>query len=61
MSLKNYKVHGRIIALDILPMDALPDVDFILGDFREDEVLQQLMNLIPERGWTCYYQIWPQI
>lgn len=42
--------RGRVIALDILPMDALPDVDFILGDFREDEVLQKLMNLIPERG-----------
>lgn len=42
--------HGRIIALDILPMDALPDVDVILGDFREDEVLQKLMDLIPERS-----------
>ncbi|MGL5742384.1 MAG: 23S rRNA (uridine(2552)-2'-O)-methyltransferase RlmE [Legionella sp.] len=42
--------RGKIIALDILPMDALPDVDFILGDFREDEVLQQLINLIPEHG-----------
>lgn len=42
--------HGRIVALDILPMDALPDVDFIQGDFREDSVLHQLMNLIPERS-----------
>ncbi|MDR3502310.1 MAG: 23S rRNA (uridine(2552)-2'-O)-methyltransferase RlmE [Legionella sp.] len=42
--------RGRIVALDILPMDSLPDVDIILGDFREDEVLQQLMNLIPERS-----------
>lgn len=42
--------RGRIIALDILPMDSLPDVDVILGDFREDEVLQQLINLIPERS-----------
>ncbi|KTC94438.1 23S rRNA (uridine(2552)-2'-O)-methyltransferase RlmE [Legionella erythra] len=42
--------HGRIVALDILPMDALPDVDFIQGDFREDDVLHQLMNLIPERS-----------
>ncbi|QEY50136.1 23S rRNA (uridine(2552)-2'-O)-methyltransferase RlmE [Legionella longbeachae] len=41
---------GRIIALDILPMDALPDVDFILGDFREEEVFQKLINLIPERS-----------
>ncbi|KTC81195.1 MULTISPECIES: 23S rRNA (uridine(2552)-2'-O)-methyltransferase RlmE [Legionella] len=42
--------RGRIVALDILPMDALPDVDVILGDFREDEVLQKLMDLIPERS-----------
>lgn len=42
--------QGTIIALDILPMDALPGVNFILGDFREDNVLQELMNLIPERG-----------
>jgi 23S rRNA (uridine2552-2'-O)-methyltransferase len=41
---------GRIIALDILPMDALPDVDFILGDFRENEVFQKLMDLTPEYG-----------
>ena len=41
---------GRIIALDILPMDALPEVNFILGDFREDEVFQELIRLIPERG-----------
>ena len=27
--------RGRMIALDILPMDALPDVTFIQGDFRE--------------------------
>lgn len=44
------KGSGHIIALDILPMDALPDVDFILGDFREEEVFQKLINLIPERS-----------
>ncbi|HHF7348391.1 MULTISPECIES: 23S rRNA (uridine(2552)-2'-O)-methyltransferase RlmE [Legionella] len=42
--------HGTIIALDLLSMDALPGVDFIQGDFREDAVLQQLMDLVPERG-----------
>ena len=41
---------GHIIALDILPMDALPEVDFIQGDVREEHVLNQLINLIPERG-----------
>lgn len=42
--------HGMIIALDILAMDALPGVHFIQGDFREDSVLDELMNLVPERG-----------
>jgi 23S rRNA (uridine2552-2'-O)-methyltransferase len=41
---------GRIIALDTLPMDAIPYVDFIQGDFREEFVLQQLLNLIPDQG-----------
>lgn len=32
----------KLIALDILPMDALDGVDFIQGDFREEAVLDQL-------------------
>ncbi|MBA2649443.1 MAG: 23S rRNA (uridine(2552)-2'-O)-methyltransferase RlmE [Legionella sp.] len=47
---KKLQGKGRIIALDILPMDALPDVDFIQGDFREDDVLQSLINFIPKDG-----------
>lgn len=42
--------HGKIIALDILPMDSLPDVHFILGDFQEDAVLEELLSIVPERG-----------
>ena len=33
---------GRVIALDILPMQGIAGVDFIEGDFREDEVLKTL-------------------
>lgn len=36
------KGRVRIIALDLLPMDALPSVEFIQGDFREDDVLESL-------------------
>lgn len=36
------RVNGRIIALDMLPMDPIDGVDFILGDFREQEVLDAL-------------------
>jgi len=36
--------RAQILALDILPMDPLPGVDFLQGDFREDAVLQALME-----------------
>ncbi|MCP4994332.1 MAG: 23S rRNA (uridine(2552)-2'-O)-methyltransferase RlmE [Gammaproteobacteria bacterium] len=37
---------GRVVALDILPMDPIEDVAFIQGDFREDAVLGQLQALL---------------
>ena len=40
------KGKGRIIALDILPMDPLPGVEFLQGDFREDDVLNALNELL---------------
>ena len=33
---------GKVIALDLLPLNPLPRVEFIQGDFREDSVLAQL-------------------
>jgi 23S rRNA (uridine2552-2'-O)-methyltransferase len=33
---------GRVFALDILPMQGIAGVDFILGDFREEDVLKTL-------------------
>ncbi len=36
------ELNGRIIALDLLPMDAIEGVLFIQGDLREDAVLAQL-------------------
>ncbi|SFX57346.1 23S rRNA (uridine(2552)-2'-O)-methyltransferase RlmE [Marinospirillum alkaliphilum] len=41
--------QGTILASDILPMDPLPDVQFIQGDFMEDEVLQQLLDAMQGR------------
>jgi 23S rRNA (uridine2552-2'-O)-methyltransferase len=37
---------GKVIALDLLPLDPLAGVDFIQGDFREDAVLKQLKDLL---------------
>ncbi|MFV3335034.1 23S rRNA (uridine(2552)-2'-O)-methyltransferase RlmE [Pseudomonas sp. NY15437] len=39
---------GTLIASDILPMDSIPDVTFIQGDFTEDEVFEQLLAAIGE-------------
>ena len=41
---------GRMIALDILPMEPIDGVEIIQGDFREDNVLAQLLDLIGESG-----------
>jgi 23S rRNA (uridine2552-2'-O)-methyltransferase len=35
--------RGRIVATDILPMDAIPGVEFVLGDFREPAVLNEVL------------------
>lgn len=37
---------GRMVASDILPIDPLPFVEFVQGDFREDIVLEQMLNLL---------------
>jgi 23S rRNA (uridine2552-2'-O)-methyltransferase len=41
---------GRIIATDILPMEPLEGVEFIQGDFREEEIFNQILSLLPERS-----------
>ncbi len=37
---------GRVVASDILPLDPLPFVEFVLGDFREESVLMEMLNLL---------------
>ena len=37
---------SRIVATDILPMDAIVGVDFVLGDFREEEVLAEVLKRV---------------
>jgi len=43
-------MSGHIVALDLLPMEPVPDVVFIQGDFREEEVfarLEEAMGCVP--------------
>ncbi len=42
----NGALNGRIVALDILPMDPLPDVEFIQGDFHDEAVERELVDLL---------------
>jgi 23S rRNA (uridine2552-2'-O)-methyltransferase len=42
--------QGRMIALDLLPMEPVAGVEIIQGDFREDTVLQQLLDLMGGAG-----------
>ena len=47
---KRLKGRVRIIAVDLLPMDALPDVEFIQGDFHDEAVLEQLLQSVGDDG-----------
>ena len=40
--------RGRVVASDILAMDALAGVEFIQGDFTEDAVFEQILVAIGE-------------
>jgi len=42
------KGRVRIIALDLLPMDVLPAVEFIQGDFADENVLMTIRELLGE-------------
>ncbi|MBK9393235.1 MAG: RlmE family RNA methyltransferase [Uliginosibacterium sp.] len=41
---------GELFALDILPMEPLPEVTFLQGDFREDAVLAEVERLLAGRA-----------
>ena len=44
------EMKGRIIALDLLPMEPIEGVIFIQGDFREPDVLQVLEHALATDG-----------
>lgn len=37
---------GSVVALDILPMDPVEGVEFLQGDFRDEQILAQLVNKV---------------
>lgn len=40
------KIRGRIVAMDILPMEPIEGVDFLQGDFREQSVADELARIL---------------
>ena len=48
LAVKLLQGRGRIVALDILPIDAIVGVEFIQGDFSDDLVLAQLEQLLQD-------------
>ncbi|MFM8863767.1 MAG: RlmE family RNA methyltransferase [Limnohabitans sp.] len=40
------ELNGSIIAIDLLPMEPIEGVQFLQGDFREEELLSQLEALV---------------
>ncbi len=42
--------EGQVIACDLLEMDSIAGVDFLQGDFREEAVLETLLNRIGGRN-----------
>jgi len=41
--------QGRVIALDLLPIEPIAGVEFIQGDFTEQQTLDRLLALIDDR------------
>ena len=44
------KGRGRIVAVDLLPMDAVPDVQFVQGDFEDEAVFTALLEAVGKDG-----------
>ena len=42
--------NGRVVASDILPIDPLPFVEFVKGDFTEESVLNEILGVLNKDG-----------
>lgn len=43
--------NGLVVASDILPMEPLAGVEFIQGDFRDEQVFEAILARVPEGGF----------
>ena len=47
---KQIGVHGKVIAVDVLDMEAIPNVTFLKGDFTEEHTYESLKEIIGLRS-----------
>ena len=47
---ERFRGRVRVVAVDLLPMDTLPGVEFIQADFREAEALAALRTAVGDTG-----------
>lgn len=47
---KRLKGRARIVAVDLLPMDPVPAVEFIQGDFEDEAVCRRLLDATGDAG-----------
>jgi 23S rRNA (uridine2552-2'-O)-methyltransferase len=45
-AIKKIGKKGRIVAIDLLPMESLPGVEFMQGDFNDDATFHQLLETL---------------
>jgi len=50
IAIKRVGEKGKVVALDILPMEPIDGVEFIQGDFREDGVFAELISRVESSG-----------
>jgi 23S rRNA (uridine2552-2'-O)-methyltransferase len=43
-------LDGRVLAIDVLPMEPVADIEFLQGDFRDDAVLHELERRLDGAG-----------
>ncbi len=44
----DHRLRGRVIAVDMLPIEPLDGIHFVEGDFREESTLKALQSVLPE-------------
>ena len=49
VAMKRVGSKGRVLAVDLLPMEQLPGVDFVQGDFTKKSGLESLRKIVGER------------